>query len=64
VVCEQPYPIDMEEDLYSALKVVARPASPPLTVSSSVSSPNTEHLRHEPVVLRFTADDVVSMAAD
>jgi hypothetical protein len=33
-----------------------------LTISSSASRPYTEHV--EPILLRFTADDVVSMAAD
>jgi hypothetical protein len=28
-----------------------------LTIPSSVSSPYTEHLGQEPVVLRFTAED-------
>jgi hypothetical protein len=28
-----------------------------LTISSSVSPPYREHLRHESLVLRFTADD-------
>jgi hypothetical protein len=35
-----------------------------LTISTSVSPPYTEHLRHESLVLHFTADDAVAMAAD
>jgi hypothetical protein len=27
-------------------------------------APYTEHLGHDPIVLRFTADDAVAMAAD
>jgi hypothetical protein len=34
-----------------------------LTISSSASRPYTEHLGHDPVVLRFTADDAARQAA-
>jgi hypothetical protein len=35
-----------------------------LTIASSVSPPYTEHLGQQPIVLRFTAEDAVAMAAD
>jgi hypothetical protein len=34
-----------------------------VTISSSISRPYTEHLDHEPVVLRFTSDDAVREVA-
>jgi hypothetical protein len=34
-----------------------------LTIASSVSPPYTEHLRQEPLVLRFTADDAMALVA-